>query len=123
MMRTFGIRCAALLAAVATLALTLGPGRATPAPARKWYKGNLHTHTLRSDGDSSPEDVTAWYKKNHYQFLVLSDHNVLTAIDELNNVYAEKEIFRLLPGEEVTDEFEKKPVHVNAYNLNRLVNP
>jgi hypothetical protein len=24
------------------------------APALNWYRGNLHTHTINSDGDSRP---------------------------------------------------------------------
>ena len=44
----------------------------------RWYKGQTHTHTLESDGDSTPEEVTRWYHERGYHFLVLSDHNVLT---------------------------------------------
>lgn len=40
-----------------------------------WFKGNLHTHTLWSDGDDYPEMVADWYKRNGYHFLGLSDHN------------------------------------------------
>ena len=46
-----------------------------------WFKGNLHTHTNKSDGDSSPETVVDWYSNNKYDFLVLSDHNHLTILD------------------------------------------
>jgi hypothetical protein len=45
--------------------------------AAKWWKGNLHTHTFWSDGDDFPEMVGAWYKKNGYHFLAISDHNIL----------------------------------------------
>ena len=31
--------------------------------------------------------------------------------------------FLLVPGEEVTDSFEKKPVHINAINIERVVQP
>lgn len=44
----------------------------------RWFKGNTHTHTTMSDGDSSPEEVARWYKSHGYQFLVLSDHNTFT---------------------------------------------
>ena len=49
---------------------------ASAADAR-WWKGNLHTHSLWSDGDDYPEMVADWYKQHGYQFLALSDHNVL----------------------------------------------
>ena len=42
-----------------------------------WWKGNLHTHTLWSDGDQFPEVVTQWYYEHGYHFLAISDHNVL----------------------------------------------
>jgi hypothetical protein len=37
-----------------------------------WLKGNLHTHTARSDGDSAPEEMAAWYRDHGYQFLDVS---------------------------------------------------
>jgi hypothetical protein len=91
--------------------------------AERWYKGNLHTHTINSDGDSTPNDVATWYKEHRYHFLVLSDHNFLTEVDGLNALHAAKEKFLLIPGEEVTDSFGGKPVHVNAYDLGALVQP
>src|SRR5262245_48204775 len=44
----------------------------------RWWKGNLHTHTLWSDGDDYPEMVADWYKQHGYNFLALSDHNILS---------------------------------------------
>jgi hypothetical protein len=42
-----------------------------------WWKGNLHTHTLWSDGDHYPEYIVDWYKEKGYHFLSMSDHNTL----------------------------------------------
>jgi hypothetical protein len=50
-----------------------GPAKDGP----RWWKGNLHTHTLWSDGRDYPEMVVEWYKQHGYHFLALSDHNVL----------------------------------------------
>jgi hypothetical protein len=44
---------------------------------RKWYKGNLHTHSYWSDGDEFPEMIMDWYKSQGYNFVGLSDHNIL----------------------------------------------
>ena len=44
----------------------------------RWWNGNTHTHTFWSDGQDYPEMVAEWYKKNGYNFLTLSDHNVLS---------------------------------------------
>ncbi len=56
--------------------------RAYPAPlpagdGHFWWKGNLHTHTLWSDGDQFPEVVAKWYVEHGYHFLAISDHNII----------------------------------------------
>ncbi|MGV3588680.1 MAG: histidinol-phosphatase [Adhaeribacter sp.] len=43
----------------------------------KWYKGNTHTHSYWSDGDDFPEMIIDWYKTKGYDFIALSDHNIL----------------------------------------------
>lgn len=48
----------------------------------KWYKGNTHTHSLWSDGNDFPEMIMDWYKVNGYDFISLSDHNVLAEGDK-----------------------------------------
>jgi hypothetical protein len=69
----------ALLLAMPVLCLAEPVGSAaSPSDGPRWWKGNLHTHTVWSDGDQFPEVVTDWYHSNHYNFLVLSDHNVLS---------------------------------------------
>ncbi|MED5417894.1 MAG: hypothetical protein VYA27_04290 [Verrucomicrobiota bacterium] len=47
-------------------------------PALPWFKGNTHTHTLWSDGNDFPDMVVDWYKEQGYDFLALSDHNILS---------------------------------------------
>ena len=44
----------------------------------QWYKGNMHTHSLWSDGNDFPEMICDWYKSRGYHFLTLSDHNILS---------------------------------------------
>ena len=58
------------------LALTLITLTAHAEEAR-WWKGNLHTHSLWSDGDDYPEMIADWYRSNDYNFLGISDHNIL----------------------------------------------
>ncbi len=47
-------------------------------PEPRWWKGNLHTHSLWSDGDDFPEMIADWYCSRGYNFLGLSDHNTLS---------------------------------------------
>ncbi|HEV7998377.1 MAG TPA: hypothetical protein VGP63_00770 [Planctomycetaceae bacterium] len=42
-----------------------------------WYRGNLHTHSMWSDGDDYLEMVGLWYKDHGYDFLCFTDHNRL----------------------------------------------
>ena len=44
---------------------------------RRWFKGNLHTHSYWSDGDEFPEMIMDWYKDRGYDFVALTDHNIL----------------------------------------------
>lgn len=46
----------------------------TDVQGRRWFKGNLHTHTTESDGKLSPEDCYALYKAKGYDFLARTDH-------------------------------------------------
>lgn len=69
-----------LLPLCASLFIAAPGGHAAQPPAREplhWWKGNLHTHSLWSDGDDFPEMIAEWYKTNGYHFLALSDHNIL----------------------------------------------
>lgn len=63
------------------LGLALAVVMISPAAAKEpptWFKGNLHTHSLWSDGNDFPEMICDWYKSRGYHFLALSDHNILS---------------------------------------------
>jgi hypothetical protein len=79
--------------------------------AARFVRGNLHTHTTKSDGDTSPEEVVRWYRDHGYGFVALTDHNALSspglaALDTSD--------FTVIPGEEVSMYVHGKQVHVNA---------
>ncbi len=146
------------------------------SPEVRWWKGNLHTHSLWSDGDEFPEVIAAWYAEHGYHFLALSDHNVLSAglrwmplssivaradegilqryrqkfgeawvetrqvpaataqgspslevrlkpLDEFRCLVERAGQFILIQGEEISDQAEGKPVHMNATNLQELILP
>ncbi len=66
----------------------------------QWLKGNFHTHTTRSDGSLSPQEVIAQYHKLGYDFLSFSDHDVIATqeiYNELDNMG-----MVLIPGVEIS---------------------
>ena len=58
----------------------------SPKEELKWFKGNLHTHTYWSDGDAFPEMVLDWYKSNGYQFVALSEHNIIANVEKWKKI-------------------------------------
>jgi hypothetical protein len=133
----------------------------------QFWKGNLHTHSLWSDGDDFPEMIADWYKRNGYHFLALTDHNLLSEGDkwvsadanatrsralkkyaarfgerwvetrekkgklevrlkplaEFRSLLEEPGKFLLIPAEEITHSFAKRPIHINGINLRDAVKP
>lgn len=46
-----------------------------------WLKGNLHTHTTLSDGELSPERTLELYARRGYDYVALTDHDVIATPD------------------------------------------
>ncbi len=78
-----------------------------------WVKGNVHTHSNLSDGDSPPQVVADWYRSHGYGFLVITDHNKLTDPAAIKPADG----FVPIPGEELSAGFEGAPIHVNALGI------
>lgn len=97
-------------------AVVLSLFSAAPA-APDWYKGNTHTHTDRSDGDSPPEEVVEWYRSHGYHFVVITDHNRTASVEALNRKYGAANRFLVIVGNEITCRSEGKPVHLTALNV------
>lgn len=64
------------------LIIVISCGNKEISTKKRWFKGNLHTHSYWSDGDEFPEVIMDWYKSNNYQFVALSDHNTLAEGDK-----------------------------------------
>src|SRR5690348_7281046 len=54
----------ALLAVLVQAVAAAPSDSVTTSPGLRWFKGNTHTHTTLSDGDSSPSVVARWYRDN-----------------------------------------------------------
>lgn len=66
------------------------------------FKGDLHIHTLRSDGRQAPAVVCGMYRSHGYDFFAITDHHryypSLEAIEFFKDIPTE---FNIVPGEEV----------------------
>ncbi len=105
----------------------------------RFMKGNLHTHSYWSDGNTYPEEVAKWYRDHGYQFLAITDHNVLQQgvryrvsgkdsvklkeLKDLRKEFDKDNEFLLLTSEEITDASEKRPVHLGGFNMSQVVKP
>ena len=53
-------------------------------PGAVWLRGNLHTHSTRSDGVLGPQETIEKYRALWYDFLMLSDHDMLGEPEKLS---------------------------------------
>lgn len=84
---------------------------------RSWLRGNLHAHTTASDGQRPIGGVIRDYARRGYDFLMISDHDILTA----EKAYARLDPcgLILIPGNEVT----RNGPHLLHVNAERRVAP
>jgi hypothetical protein len=80
------------------------PVIAAPPPrsisGARWYRGDLHLHTVHSDGERDPDEMAAAARAGGLDFIVSTEHNTNSA----NRVWPACRTGGLLviPGEEVT---------------------
>jgi len=80
-----------------------------------WLRGNLHTHTTVSDGVSSPEQVIAAYEQKGYDFLAISDHDLLVPPGDYQSLTK----MTLIPADEVS----RHGPHILAVQIREVVPP
>ena len=51
----------------------------------KFYKANMHTHTMVSDGSLTPEEAKAQFKSHGYSIVAFTDHEVMVPHPELRD--------------------------------------
>ncbi|HSA55477.1 MAG TPA: CehA/McbA family metallohydrolase [Gemmatimonadaceae bacterium] len=115
---------------VAALVLLTGAGAGAQGPALRWYRGNTHTHTLNSDGDTPPDGVVRWYRERGYHFVVITDHEFITDVGPLNALFGAAGRFLVISGQEVTQRVADsthperlRQAHLNALGVTRVVRP
>jgi len=68
---------------------------------RRWLRGDLHAHTVHSDGVLSVTELAAWAGGRGLDFLAVSDHNTISHHAELPEA-ARRAGIELLAAQEVT---------------------
>src|SRR3982750_1989568 len=113
------------------IALVLLLATASAAQSQgNWFRGNTHTHSLNSDGDSPPDSIARWYRDHEYQFLFITDHEKQTDPAPLNQKFGVPGKFMLIVGQEITQRVADsthymgtRQAHVNALGARELILP
>jgi len=85
--------------------------RVLPAlPGHRWLAGDLHTHTVHSDGVMTVPELARFAAGRGMDFIAVTDHNTMSHHTELPAAAAAHGI-TLLPGQEVTTQAG----HANAF--------
>ena len=70
---------------------------------RRWLAGDLHTHTVHSDGGQTVPELARFAATRGLDFIAITDHNTISHHAELPGAAARYGII-LIPGQEVTTE-------------------
>ncbi len=77
-------------------------------------KADLHIHTTASDGHMSPSDILELAEEKNLDFISITDHDTLKGY-RIALKSADKYSVELLPGVEITADFNGEECHLLAY--------
>ncbi len=80
-------------------------------------KVDLHTHTIHSDGSYTTEELLIKAKQSGIQALSITDHDNISAIEEATEL-GKKIGMEIIPGVEISTDYQDKEVHILAYFFN-----
>ncbi|MDE3045217.1 MAG: PHP domain-containing protein [Verrucomicrobiota bacterium] len=81
------------------------------------FRADLHTHTYCSDGSDAPEALLRKAKAAGLQGLSITDHDTIDAYSPALFSLASELGIRLLPGVELSSEFNDTSVHILGYGI------
>lgn len=96
--------------------VTIMPALMPFGSAGQWFKGNLHTHSLRSDGRLSADDNIRWHADHGYDFIALTDHNKVSRRQDCN----QEPPILLIPGVEISARRGHTEYHVVALGVDSM---
>ncbi len=63
------------------------PPAPTPQPSQpRWFRGDLHAHTVHSDAIWTAADLAAWARAAKLDFVSLTDHNTVSGLAEMLSI-------------------------------------
>ena len=74
-------------------------------------KYDLHSHTIFSDGELTPEELLATAKENGVNVLAVTDHDTLDGLGRAQ-VAADKEQITLIRGVEISTRWHSNDIHI-----------
>lgn len=80
-----------------------------------WYRGDLHVHSIHSDGRNTVCEVIMLARNRGLNFIALTDHNTVGQNYELD-IHSYRDLI-IIPGMEVTTFYG----HMNVFNIKRYV--
>jgi hypothetical protein len=92
---------------------TTRPGRGPAWTKLHWYAGDLHMHTLHSDGDWTVQGLAAAAREAGLDFISVTDHNTSSHHEDVDKADAGSGRPLVMRGEEVTT----YGGHANAWGL------
>jgi len=79
-------------------------------------RGDLHCHSLYSDGTSTPKELVDLAIQAELSALSITDHDTVSAFDDVYSYAASNNIW-LIPGVEISSEYLGESVHVLGYSF------
>jgi hypothetical protein len=79
----------------------------------RWWKGDLHMHTVHSDGNWTIAELITGARKTGLDFIVITDHNTASHHEEIDRLSKGSRQPLVLRGEEITT----YGGHTNAWGL------
>jgi hypothetical protein len=83
-------------------------------PAR-WWRGDLHSHTIHSDGYNTVDELAAQARDRGLDFFAVTDHNTVSHFDDVARASSGELL--IFPGEEITT----YRGHANAWGIDGWV--
>lgn len=79
-------------------------------------QGDLHTHTIASDGQLKPRELVRLAKEKGLAALAITDHDTIDGLKEALDAGRDYQV-EVIPGIELSTEWENRDVHLLGYYI------